>query len=84
MIGWIRLYTRPKKVALWDRQHACDKEGYAVPNFEKSAPPHIRYLREQSYNRYRKTDEGQYLESFLKVCREVGKIESIRWVEFNG
>lgn len=74
---FIRLHVPPKVVRLWNQTHACNSEGYAIPNYEELSPPRIKYLREKSHERYKKTEDGKYLES-LQFTGEVGRIESFR------
>lgn len=78
--GWIRLHIPPREVRNLDKSHACDNEGYAVPDLKEFSPPRIKYLREKSYERYKKTEDGKYLDS-IQLTGEVGKIEQIRCIE---
>jgi hypothetical protein len=82
-MSWIRFHVPPKKVRLYDRAHACDNNGYAVPNFREFSPPRIKHLREKSYERYKKTEDGKHLDS-IRLTGEVGRIESIRFIEIGG
>jgi len=80
---WIRLHTPPKKVRLYDQAHACDNAGYAIPNFREFYPPRIKYLQEKSQERYKKTEDGKYFDS-IRLTGEVGRVESIRFIETGG